>query len=444
MSTNLELLDVAVIGGGPAGISACLELCAQSRLSIGLFEGEQELGGMPRSCHIFFGLRDRKRLYTGPSYARKLDKLIRRTRVRVHTGSRVLNIFPGGPGQAHELHVLSPEGPELFRSRFILIATGCFESSRSERWLPGTRPSGIFTTGTLQQLVNLRHKKPGNRALIVGSEHVALSSVLTLRRAGTSIAGLVERDSEVQTYASLATFMSHLFSFPILKNTAIHRIVGGRRVEGVELLTGYRGEALQIECDTVVVTGRFRPDSSLIDGTPIAKDPSTLGPAVDTNFMTSVPKIFAAGNVLRGADMHDLCALEGTLAARNIMKRMGSREAGVDPLISLRAEPPIRYVVPQRIAPARIRKHLFCKFFPCTAIQVEHTLRNPVIEACSGREKIWKGSFSKLIANNRYPVPIQKFDWTLADSGQGIVLKVKSANWGRQDDSKKRDLPKGP
>jgi thioredoxin reductase len=425
-----ELLDVAVIGGGPAGISACLELSRRAGLSIALFEGEQQLGGMPRSCHIFFGMRDRLRLYTGPSYARKLDTLIRKTGVRVHTASRVLDVFPGGPGELHEIHVLCPEGPKSFQSRFVLIATGCFEGSRSGRSLPGGRPSGIFTTGTLQQLVNLRGLKPGKRALIVGSEHVAFSSVLTLRRAGTSIAGLVERDPALQTYASLATFMSHLFSFPIFKNAAIRRIVGDRRVEGIELLPGARGEPLHIECDTVVLTGRFRPDSSLIDGTPIAKDPSTLGPAVDTNFMTSVPNIFAAGNVLRGADLHDLCALEGKLAARNILNSLESGEAAADPWISLTAEPPIRYVVPQRIAPARIRKHFLSKFFPWTAIQVERTLRNPVVEACSGGKKIWEGRFSKLIANNRYPVPVEKFEWNRVDSEQGIVLRVKSANGG--------------
>ena len=425
-----EFLDVAVIGGGPAGISTCLELSRRAGLSIALFEGEQQLGGMPRSCHIFFGMRDRLRLYTGPSYARKLDTLIRRTGVRVHTASRVLEITPGGPGEAHEIHVLSPEGPKSFQSRFVLLATGCFEGSRSGRWLPGGRPSGIFTTGTLQQLVNLRRVKPGNRALIVGSELVALSSVLTLTRAGTSIAGLVEGDTALQTYASLATFTSHLFGFPIFKNAAIQRIVGNRRVEGIELLTGAREETLQIECDTVVLTGRFRPDSSLIDGTPILRDPSTLGPAVDTTFMTSVPNIFAAGNVLRGADMHDLCALEGKLAARHILTRLESGEAAVDPMISLRAEPPIRYVVPQKIAPARIRKRLFSTFFPWTAIQVEHTLRNPVVEACSGGEKIWEGAFSKLIARTRYPVPVEKFEWNRVDPEQGIVLRVKSVRKG--------------
>jgi thioredoxin reductase len=426
MSADPEVLDVAVIGGGPAGISACLELCSHAGLRIALFEGEQELGGMPRSCHIFFGLRDRKRLYTGPSYARKLDKLVRKTGVNICTGFRVLNIFPGLPGERHELHVLSPEGPKSFQSRFVLLATGCFESSRSERLLPGTRPSGIFTTGTLQQLVNLRGLKPGNRAIIVGSEHVALSSVLSLRHAGTSIGGMVEKDTELHTYASVATLMSRLFSFPLFKNAAIRRIIGNKRVEGVELLLGDSGEALQIECDTVVMTGRFRPDSSLIDGTPIAKDPCALGPAVDTNLMTSVPNIFAAGNVLRGADMHDLCALEGRLAARSILRVMQTPTPGTTPSVSVRAETPIRFILPQRITP--MSKRLLSKFLPWPEIQLERTLARPTLEAWSGEERIWQGSYLKLIGNARIPIPIEKFRWDRVHPDLGVTLRVTQGN----------------
>ena len=200
------------------------------------------------------------------------------------------------------------------------------------------------------------------------------------------------------------------------------RIIGNRRVEGVELLTGGTGETLQIECDTVVMTGRFRPDSSLIDGTPIEKDPSTLGPAVDTNLMTSVPNIFAAGNVLRGADMHDLCALEGRLAARSILRNMQATRPGTVRSVSVRAERPIRYVVPQRITP--MPKRLLSKFLPWPEIQLERTLVRPTLEAWSGEERIWQGSFSKLIGHTRIPIPIEKFLWDRVDPGLGVTLRV--------------------
>jgi thioredoxin reductase len=420
-------LDVAVIGGGPAGISASLELSKSSSMRrVALFECDEELGGMPRSCHVFFGMRDRKRLYTGPAYARKLDRLVRNTPVQIHTGARVLDVIPGDQATSHRVDVLSPQGLTSYESRFVLLATGCFESSRSTRLIPGARPSGIYTTGTLQQLVNLHHLKPGRRAVIVGSEHVAFSSVLTLWRAGVSIAAMLEEGRELQTYPWVASPMSRVFGFPIYKRASIKAILGNKRVEGIELRGKENQEPFQLECDTVVITGRFRPDSSLIDDTSIEQDPFTLGPKVDMNFMTSVPNIFAAGNVLRGADMHDLCALEGRLAARSVLKRLDTVEDGKSSFVRLRAERPIRYVVPQEIAPPQIQRGLFSKLFPWPAIQLERTLINPVIEALSGKTKIWKASFRKLTANTRIPLPVEKFDWDRVDSQQGLTIRVKS------------------
>lgn len=418
-------LDVAIVGGGPAGITAGLELSKSSNLHMALFDGEPELGGMPRSCHVFFGMRDQRRLYTGPAYTRRLNSLIRKTAVDIHTESRVLNIIPGNPRAPHQINVLSPKGLTFYESRFLLLATGCFESSRSARHIPGTRPAGILTTGTLQDLVNLRRLKPGKRALIIGSEHVALSSVLTLRRAGISIAGMVEEDPKLQSYPWAATATARFFNFPIYRNTSVKAVLGDKRVEGVQLVKQTDQESFQVDCDTVIITGKFRPDSSLIDDTPIEQDPSSLGPVVDMNLMTSVPNIFAAGNVLRGADMHDLCALEGKMAARSIMKKLGSHRTQTDKSIRLRAESPIRHVVPQKIEPGQIRRRLFWKLFPWPAFQVERSLRNPIIEAWSGNHKIWKRSYRKLIANFRIPLAVDKFDWNGADWKKGVILKAK-------------------
>lgn len=421
-------LDVAVIGGGPAGISACLQLSKSSNLHIALFEGNTELGGMPRSGHAFYGMRDQRRVYTGPAYASKLNRLICKTAVEIHTESRVLDVIPGAPGRPHRINVLSPQGLRSYECCFLLLATGCFESSRSARHIPGTRPAGILTTGTLQDLVNLRHLKPGKRALIIGSEHVALSSVLTVRRAGASIAGIVEGDRLLQTYPWAARAMARAFNFPVFTDTLVRAILGKKRVEAVELVRHADQESIQVQCDTVIITGKFRPDSSLIDNTPIELDPSTLGPVVDMRLMTSVPNIFAAGNLLRGADMHDLCALEGKLAAHSILKHLRSGRNYLDQSIRIRAESPIRYVVPQKIGPHEIRKHLFSKLFPWPAIQVERTLTNPVIEAWSGNNKIWKRFYRKLIANTRISLPVEKFDWDGVDANKGIILKAKETH----------------
>lgn len=421
-------LDIAVVGAGPAGMTACLELSRLSSLKIGLFEGEEELGGMPRSCHLPFGIRDQKRIYTGPAYARRLAKLIGQTSVDIHREARVLDMTPGEPGEPHTLHVLSPEGHRSYESRFVILATGCFEGPRSGRCIGGTRPAGIFTTGTLQQLVNLDHLTPGGRAIIVGSEHVALSSVLTLRRAGMSVVGLVEEDPKLQTYTLPAFWMGRYFNFPIYRNSSVRRILGHRRVEAVELLHSRDKSTRKVDCDTVILTGRFRPDSMLIDDTAIEQDPASLGPVVDTNLMTSVPNIFAAGNVLRGADMHDLCALEGRLAARGIIERLRTNGKGKDRFIRIFARPPIRYVVPQNLNPDRIKRRLLSKLYPWPAIQLEKSLRDVVLEAWSGRERIWRGSYGKLIGNTRIPLPVEKFDWDRVDIGSGVIVKTQSLN----------------
>ena len=423
-SQQSSILDAAIIGGGPAGVSACLELAKARSGKVALFESGPELGGIPRTCHVFFGMRDMKRLYRGVTYAKKLDRLARKTPTDIHVNATVMQIVPGDGGAPHRLQVLSPKGCVTYDARTVLLATGCYESPRDTRLLPGPRPAGMFTTGSLQELVRTCGARPGKRAIILGSEIVALSCVLTLRHAGTAIAGIVEEDDEVQTYPWLARSMGGALGIPLYTGTSVYGIVGTKRVEGVRLMDRRTQKIEDVACDTIILTGKFRAYSPQIDGTAIGYDPATYGPAVDMSLMTTVPGIFAAGNVLRGAEMHDLCALEGRRAAQGIASWLKGPDGKDARRISISAEDPVRYAVPQRVLPEEVKSYRASLLQPGPSIQLSRTVQKGVLEAWSGTEMIWRKPFTRLIGGTRIPLPLNEFDWRKADREKGVVVKA--------------------
>ena len=415
--------DVAIVGGGPAGISAALQLAACPGLQVDLFEYEPELGGIPQSAHIFFGMRDQRRMTTGPAYVRRLVRRLEQTATAVHTGSTVVEIQPDPAGRTHRVFVAGSAGLACYRCRFLVLATGCYESSRENRLLAGTRPAGVMTTGTLQKLVNLRHLVPGRRAVILGSEHVALSAAMTLNRAGVRIQALVEPDRHLHTYPAAAGAFARWLRFPVYTQTAVRAVRGKDRVQGIELThPGGRG-TIHVPCDTVVVTGRFRPESALILQTGILEDPRSGGPVVDLDLRTAIPGIYAAGNVLRGANMHDLCALEGRRAARGIIADLEGRETAGGRGVSIIPEGAVRFAVPQKIMPDRLGNFRTSVFRAGPTFQVNRTLRHATMAAISGGRTLWRKTYRRLLANTSVPLPVERFDWQGVDPVRGIRLK---------------------
>jgi thioredoxin reductase len=314
--------DVVIVGGGPAGLTAAAHLRRAGVGSVVVLEREEQAGGIPRhSAHTGYGVRDRRRLMTGPQYARILVEEALDLRVDVRTSSMATD-WAGD----RSLFVTSPQGRLRFDARVVILATGARERPRSARMVAGDRPSGVLTTGLLQNLVHLRHETAGGaigtRAVVVGAELVSWSAVLTLREAGCATVLMTTTYARPDSYGAFALAGRTALRVPVSVSTSVVRIIGRERVEAVELQRNDTGARRLVACDTVVFTGDWIPDNELARMRGLVMDRHYLGPVVDTALRTSADGVFAAGNLLHPVDTADVAALDGRHAADQVLARL--------------------------------------------------------------------------------------------------------------------------
>ena len=194
---------VAIVGGGPAGLAAAIELRRRGAGEVVVIERETDAGGIPRHArHQGFGARDLRRPLSGPAYARRYAEMARAAGVEVLTETMATG-WASGPEPALEL--TSPRGRSVLAPAAVVLATGCRERPRAARLVPGDRPGGVMTTGMLQQLVYLEGRPAGGRALIVGAEHVSFSAILTLAHGGARAVALTTEFARHQTVAAFGS-----------------------------------------------------------------------------------------------------------------------------------------------------------------------------------------------------------------------------------------------
>jgi thioredoxin reductase len=334
--------DVIILGAGPAGLSAAAELARRNVGKVTVLDREPVAGGIPRHCgHLGFGWNEFRKVMTGPGYAQHLAKVAGGAELKL--GVTVLRVEPGGIVQT-----TSAEGAQTYRARAVLLAMGARETPRSARLVSGARPWGVMNTGALQQFVYLHGQRPFERPVIVGSELVAFSTLVTLRHVGVRPAAMIEAGPRI-TARRPGDWIARLgFGVPVLLNTGLLRILGHAQVEGVEIDRGHGPERL--DCDGVVFTGRFRPENALLAGSHLAVDPGTQGPVIDQFWRCSDPAFFAAGNLLRGIETAGRCWREGRAAARAIAAMLQGKLPDGDS-IPVQAAGALSYVYPQRLVP---------------------------------------------------------------------------------------------
>jgi hypothetical protein len=179
----------------------------------------------------------------------------------------------------------------------------------------------------------------------VGAEHVSFSAVLTLAHAGCRTVALVTELPRHQTSRALWAVTAGRRRIPVLTDVAVARIDGRRRVQAVELT-----DARRLACDTVVFTGDWVPEHELARRAGLTTAPGSLAPAVDAGLHTERPGVFAAGNLLHGAETADVCALDGRHVAASVMKWLEGGEWPV-PTVLLQVQPPVHWVHPSAVRP---------------------------------------------------------------------------------------------
>ena len=346
MSNNgasIEHCDVAVVGGGPSGLALATELrrCGVGRVI--LLERDREAGGVPRHCgHHAWGFREFHRLLDGPAYAHRHIANAEKAGVDIRTGNTVTALWKGG-----RLGLSTNDGVSELRALRVALCTGAREASRAQRFIGGARPQGVMTTGALQAFVHLERLTPFRRPVIVGTELVSFSALLTCRHAGIRPAAMIEEGQRI-TARSFARALPTLLGVPVLIRARIRRILGQRRVEGVEIADA-DGETRVIDADGVICTGLFRPESALLRSGHLAVHPATGGPVVDQYGHTNDPAYVCAGNILRPIETHAWCAMEGRRAAQTIVEDLttNGRTAAADVTTIEPTHEAIRYVLPQ-------------------------------------------------------------------------------------------------
>ena len=411
-------MTVVVVGGGPAGLAAALELRRRDTTDVVVLDREQVAGGIPRHArHQGFGLRDLRRPLSGPAYARRYARLAEEAGAEIRTETMVTGWSPDGP-----LELTGPRGREVLTSDAIILSTGCRERPRSARLVPGSRPDGVMTTGTLQQLVYLKRLPVGERALVVGAEHVSFSALLTLAHGGARAVGMTTELPRHQTLPLFRAGASLRWRTPLWMRTAVTAIHGRPRVEEVELTDLDSGMTRAVACDTVVFTADWIPDHELAVMGGLAMDPGTGGPRVDAALRTSRPGVFAAGNLLHGAETADVAALSGRHAAVGAAAFVRG-SAWPDASVPIECEPPLRWISPSAVAPPGAGRPPRDRFM----LRSHAFVARPRVEIAQEGATLWSGRIRSLVPGRSARLPA---GWVESVDAAGGAVSVRLSSAG--------------
>ena len=388
---NSREYDVVVVGSGPGGLAAAIAAKKNGAERVLVIERDLELGGILLQCiHNGFGVEVFKEDLPGPSYAQRFIKEAHDLKVEALLDSMVLEATSD-----RRLFVTSRQGGiQELQAKALIFAMGCRERTRAQVRLPGTRPAGVFTAGTAQRWVNVEGFMPGKRFVILGSGDIGMIMARRLTFEGAK----VERVLEIMPYLSGLTrnYVQCLqdYGIPLQLQHTVKRIIGSQRVEAIEAVAvddhwqPIPGSEEIIPCDTLLLSVGLIPENELSRQAGVRLDPVTGGPFVDNRFQTSVPGVFAAGNVVHVYDLVDWVTEAGYEAGKSAALFAQGKLAQPSKLVPVSAGENVRYVVPHTIDPEALSDGSIA-----LQMRVRQPIEAPVwVEAVAGEHQLTRRS----------------------------------------------------
>lgn len=318
--------DVAVIGGGAAGLASAIEV-KKAGFEPLILERALELGGILMQCiHAGFGLTEFGEELTGPEYAQRFINDAKEMNIPYKLDTMVIDITPDRTVYA----VNKEEGMIEISAKAVILAMGCREKTRGQINIPGFRPSGVFTAGQAQRFVNIEGYLPGQKIVILGSGDIGMIMARRLTWEGCQVEAVVEILPYVSGLIRNQVQCLDDYDIPLITGFTVTKIHGKDRIKGVTIEKVDRnfdriiGTDRFIECDTLLLSVGLIPENELTRDMG-AEISSMGGPRVDNNLETSIEGVFACGNVLQVHDLVDLVSAEAKRAGNNAVEFINER-----------------------------------------------------------------------------------------------------------------------